>query len=882
MMTADLFERDQELAALGAMLDAILGERGTSRGHIAVISGEAGIGKTTLVERFLARTRDRRRPSARTLWASCEALFTPRPLGPLYDIAQQTASPLRVLLDGDVGHAALFAAFLDELSQSPTILVLEDIHWADAATLDFIKYLARRMHRVAVLLIITFRDDELLQDHPLRLVLGDLPPQDVTRLCLLPLSQGAVATLAQLSHRSPGRLHAITGGNPFFVIEMLRHDAPGAPSSVSDAVLTRIARLSPAAQRLLELVAVAPNRVERWVIEALSMGDKVVLDECLAAHLLRLDGQTIAFRHELARQAVVDALSPARRMALHAEILHALVEQGAEQISLARLVHHAAQAEDAALVLRFAPQAAKQAAAQGAHREATAHYQTALLYKSQMPPEQRADMLDGVANEYYLTGQVEEAIAPCEAALAIWRAQDDTEKLGLTLRRLSRLTWLRGANAEAERHGRAAVAALETLPPGRELAMAYGNLAHLGTRSTDGTEALYWGERAIALAERLGDYETLSYALNSIGAAEINRGDYQGGCAKLERSLAIALEHGNEEHVARAYANLAIHRVCVREYSQAESYLGDGITYCAERDLDPWGHFLRWVRARASLDQGDWIGAEEDATAILNVPWMAVTNRIPALLVLGRVRGRRGDPSAEALLDEARNLTLAIGEPQRVEQVAAARAEWRWLQGDRARCVAEARIGFHPESLAIRPWYQAEVVIWLWRGGALDEAPPGAPAPYATEMAGDWRAAAHAWERIGCPWEQALSLLEGDEAAQRAALAIFERLGAAPAVEITRRRLYECGARGLPRGPRPGTRANPQGLTNRELEVLPLLAEGLRNVEIAHRLSTSRRTVEHHVAGVLLKFNARSRAEAVRRAYELGLLPLQSSDPAPK
>jgi predicted ATPase len=430
-MAADLFERDQELAALGVMLDTILGERITGRGHIAVISGEAGIGKTALVERFLARTRGRSRPSVRTLWASCEASFTPRPLGPPYDIAQQTASPLRVLLDGDAGHAALFAAFLDELSPSPTILVLDDIHWADAATLDFIKYLARRMHRVAVLIIITFRDDELRKDHPLRLVLGDLPPQDVTRLRLLPLSQGAVATLAQLSHRPPGRLHAITGGNPFFVIEMLRHDAPGAPSSVSDAVLTRIARRSPAAQRLLELVAVAPNRVERWVIEALSIGDKVVLDECLAAHLLRLDGQTIAFRHELARQAVVDALSPARRMALHAEILRALVEQGAEQgaeqISLARLVHHAAQAEDAALVLRFAPEAAKQAAAQGAHREATAHYQTALLYKSQMPPEQRADMLDGVANEYYLTGQVEEAIAPCKAALAIWRALDDTE-----------------------------------------------------------------------------------------------------------------------------------------------------------------------------------------------------------------------------------------------------------------------------------------------------------------------------------------------------------------------------------------------------------------------------------------------------------------------
>jgi DNA-binding CsgD family transcriptional regulator/tetratricopeptide (TPR) repeat protein len=578
----------------------------------------------------------------------------------------------------------------------------------------------------------------------------------------------------------------------------------------------------------------------------------------------------------------VDALSPARRQALHAEILRALIACDAQEIPLARLVHHAAQAEDAALVLRYAPKAAKQAAAQGAHWEAAAHYQTALLYSSQVAPEQRAEMLEGLANEYYLTGQVEDAIAPCDATLTLWRALDNTEKVGATLRRLSRLNWLLGKNAEAKSHGLAAVAALETLPHGRELALAYGNLAHLGTRSTDSAEALYWGERAIELAERLGDYETLGYALNSVGAAEIENGDEEEGRTKLERSLAIALEHGYEEHVARAYANLAIDQMLRHKYPEAEHYLRDGIAYCAERDLDPWGHFLRWVQARSRLDQGDWVGAEEDAAAILNVPWLAVTNRIPALLVLGRVRARRGDPGAEAALNEACALALTVGEPQRMEQVAAARAEWRWLQGDLAGCVAEARMVFHEPFQVVRPWYQSEIVAWLWRGAALRNAPPGTPTPYALEIAGDWRAAAHAWERIGCPWEQAMALLNGDEAAQRAALAIFERLGAAPAVEITRRRLYECGARGLPRGPHRRTRANPQGLTNRQLEVLPLLAEGLSNAEIAHRLSTSPRTVEHHVSAVLTKLHARSRAEAVHHAYELELLTQVSADPADK
>jgi DNA-binding CsgD family transcriptional regulator len=591
--------------------------------------------------------------------------------------------------------------------------------------------------------------------------------------------------------------------------------------------------------------------------------------------MLRLDEQTIGFRHELARRAVEGALSSARRQSLHAKILHAFLEQGVEQVPLARLAHHAAAAEDATLVLRFAPAAARQAAAQGAHREAIAHYRTALHYANQMSTEQQAEVLDGLSNEYYLTGQMEEAVAPCEAALALWRALDQRHNVGRMLRRLSRLSWGRGRNAEAQRHGLAAVEELETLPPGRELAMAFANMAHLGTRTTDTAATILWGERAIALAERLSDHETLAYALNSIGTAEIDSGDDRGQI-KLQRSLAIALEHGYEEHVARAYGNLAICKVGFRHYAEAEGYLHDGIAYCAERDLDFWGHFLRWVQARTRLEQGDWIGAEEDATALLSAPWMAVTNRLPALLILGRVRARRGDVAAEALFDEARDLALAIGELQRMEQVASARAEWRWLQGDLAGCVAEASVTLRPPLhivRLVRPWYQSDVVIWLWRSGALSEAPSGVLEPYGLEVSGDWRAAADAWEQIGCPWEQALALMQGDEAAQRTALDIFERLGATPAALISRRRLHKRGARGLPRGPHASTRANQQGLTNRQLEVLKLLAEGLRDVEIADRLSISPRTAEQHVTGVLMKFNARTRAEAVRRAYELGALP---------
>ncbi len=538
-MAANLLERDHELATLHTLLD----ETSAGAGRIALISGEAGIGKTALVERFVAGAP----AGVRTLWGACEALFTPRPLGPFYDIAQQTASPLRALLDGETNRPLLFAAILDDLTRLPAVLVIEDIHWADEATLDLIKYLGRRIQRTSSLLILTWRDDELGKDHPLRFVLGDLPAREITRLRLFPLSQTAVATLAQQAHRSSRQLHAITGGNSFFVTEVLASDAPGVPTSVSDAVLARLARRSPEARRLVEAVAIAPGQIEQEVVTAISASDDATLDECLSAGVLRLDGGAIRFRHELARQAVEGALSPARRQALNAQVLHALLERaeipGAEKPSLARLVHHAAQAEDAALVLRFAPEAARQASSRGAHREAAAHYQTALRYAGALDPEQRAVLLDGLANERYLTGRMEEAVAPYEAALALWRALDHTEKVGHTLRRLSRLHWFLGSNAEAERYAMQAVETLETLPPGRELAMAYGSLAHLGTRAAASADTLFWGERAIALAERLGDYETLSYALNSVGQVEMASG-VESGRAKLDRSLAIALEHG--------------------------------------------------------------------------------------------------------------------------------------------------------------------------------------------------------------------------------------------------------------------------------------------------------------------------------------------------
>jgi len=466
-----------------------------------------------------------------------------------------------------------------------------------------------------------------------------------------------------------------------------------------------------------------------------------------------------------------------------------------------------------------------------------------------------------------------------EDALAIWRRLDISRRIGHNLRWFSRVYWYAGQGAEARRYVEAAVHLLQTLPPDSELAWAYSHRAMFAMLAEETDDAQQWADRAIELAEQLGDDEVLLHARNSLAMSRLNLGDPQGR-EGMEQNLRLAREQGFEEHVGRAYANLSSYFVRFRDYANAHHYLALGIAHCSDNDLDLYRHQLIAWRALATLEQGNWTAAGEDANAVVNAHRVSPVNTIHARAVLGWVRMRTGDPGVDAPLDEARDLALSTGESQRIAPVMAARAEAAWLRGDLARCVAEARVGFTVAQAHANPWQLGQLAFWLWRAGAITEAPPGAAAPYALQMAGDWRASAEEWERIGCPYEQALALLDGDEAAQRQALAICERLGAAPAADMARRQLRAAGARGLPRGPRPATQANPHGLTPRQLEILLLLAEGLRNPEIAARLSTTPKTVEHHVSAVLAKLHARSRAEAVRAAYELGVVP-QTEPPLP-
>jgi DNA-binding CsgD family transcriptional regulator len=865
----DLLERESHLAALARAL----AEAREGNGRIALVSGEAGIGKTSLVRRFTAQIT----PPTRLLWGACDALFTPRPLGPIYDIAQKVGPPLPAQLNEGSDWLTVARTFLANLEHRTAVVVIEDVHWADEATLDLLKFLGRRIDQTDSLLILTFRNDELHAQHPLQILLGDLATTGLLqRIPLYGLSVDAVSTLSGAKGIDATSLHRQTNGNPFFVTEVLAGEMNSdIPATVRDAVLARAARLAPPARGVLEAAAVIGARIEPWLLAEVTGAEATAAEACLATGVLQTEGDKLAFRHELARQVILDAMSLPQKLALHRLVLAALQASPVTQNDAARLAHHAEAASDQQAVLQYVPAAARQAVTLGAHREAAAHYQTALRFAGQLPPEAQADLLENRSYYCYLTGQMEAAIEARQEALAFWQQLAQPLKEGDTLRWLSRLNWFASRPAEANRCAAAAINTLEQLPAGPELAAAYSNQAQLCMLAEDNEEAIRWGERAITLARQLEATDILVHALNNLGTAETFNGN-EAGWAKLEQSLELALAHDMREHAARAYTNIASVAVTYRNYQRAMSALTAGIAYTTEYELDSWGLYMRGWRVWANFEQGQWDQAADEAQAVLRSSPATAIIRLPALTALGHLRARRGDPGSWALLDEAHALAQETGEFQRMGPVAWARAEAAWLAGDAAQTRTEAEAGFrlaqgYPHNI----WSLGELAFWLWRVDALVEKPLPLAQPYALHLAGNWRAAAAEWERLGCPYEQARALADGDAPAQLQALAIFEKLGARPAADVLRQQMQAAGVRGIPRGPRSATQQNPFGLTPRQMAVLVLLAEGMSNNEIAARLTVSPRTVEHHLTAVFTKLNVNSRQEALALAWEHNLLANQ-------
>src|SRR5580698_1541806 len=349
-----LLEREAQLASLGEYA----GEARDGDGRMVLVAGEAGVGKSALVEEL-----QRELPEAAWFWGACDGLFTPRPLGPLFDIAAKLGGELLDLCRADAPREELFSALRRQVSEPDVlrVVVVEDIHWADEATIDLLRFLGRRIRDATVLLIVTYRDDGLAIGDPLQVALGDLATQrSVRRVSLGPLSAGAVQVMAGGSERDAASLRELTGGNPFYLSQVIAAGTDEIPASARDAVLARTARLDASARTALDSAALIGTRLEYSLLESVTDCPPSAVDELLAAGLLTGDGTGLKFRHEIARLAVQDAVPAHRRGLIHARILDALRASGGDDD--ARMAFHAEGAGDGPAVMRYAPAAGHRAA----------------------------------------------------------------------------------------------------------------------------------------------------------------------------------------------------------------------------------------------------------------------------------------------------------------------------------------------------------------------------------------------------------------------------------------------------------------------------------------------------------------------------------------
>jgi DNA-binding CsgD family transcriptional regulator len=647
------------------------------------------------------------------------------------------------------------------------------------------------------------------------------------------------------------------------------------PQTVQDAVLARVARLALPARRLVEAVAIFPAGAEVGLLETLERQAIDSLEECLASGVLTSTAGGVAFRHELARMAVEISLPPNRRIALHRAAVTALSDPERRSIDPARLSHHAEAADDAEAVLRFATAAAAIAAQVGAHSEAAAQYARALRFGQDLTEERRAELLTRQSTEFHLIGKYQEAIETRKAAVEAYRHLGDRLREGDALSAMS--TYLRcfGLVPEAAEAGRAALEILEPMGQRHELALAYANRAMLALNAEDAVATHTWGARAKQLATQVDDRASLVHAMNSVGTVEYLLGDDDGRVA-LERSLDLCKRWGFREQAARAYLHLSWASVRRHEYERAAAYCREGIDYCVEHGLDAWRFEILGHQARRLLDQGSWGEATEATATILVRSNTNAFARVLALTVVALLRSRRGDPDHHGPMQRAWAIAESAGEIQLLLPVATATAEIAWLEGNPAAAAVADSATSEVLNLAKRYGANAaisELAAWRIRCGLPTPAIAVGVGPYAAELAGNPGAAAATWLDLNCEYEAAVALCAGDAEQHREALGIFQRLEAPPAAAIAARLLRAGGARGIPRGPRPSTKRNPAGLTTRELEVLGLIGEDLRNREIAQRLHVTEKTVDHHVGAILAKLGVSSRGQAVSAAARLGIGP---------
>ena len=851
-----LLEREGELG----LLTDLLADASSSGGKVVLIRGEAGIGKSSLVGGFLTAVAD----NAHIHIGFCDDLQTPQPLGPLWDISRSEPAIREALQSRD--RQAILENFFDLLAGSlrPTVVVIEDTQWSDDATRDAIKFVGRRMARTNGLLLLTYRIGEVDRDHPLRGVIGDLPPQDVARIELGGLSRSGVAKLVGDSGLDPDRVLSVTQGNPFLVTELASLGGEEVPASVRDSVATRVGKLSSTARDMLRIMSVIPDRISRGDVPRLTGGSDDELAEGERMGLLELEGDSASFRHELIRRAVESSLTISESVAIHRRLLEVLPE-GTDP---ARLVHHARGANDITRLVVHAPEAALAAAAVGSHGEAAAHFRVLEPYLNRLGPLPRADLLRHWALiEHYL--ETAESTEILDRAIGLYREAGSAEQLARALVVGVELNRAHGRSGVAREYAQEAIQLLEPGEPKARLAHALAAYSWLLIRSGEIDEAEAVADRAIGLAEDTGAEKALLSALGVKGTLLYVRGE-SGGLDILEQLHQRAHLGGHRYEEVLALLRMAEVALEVRDVERASDFSDRARNTAGRYELPIFETQANRVRAEALLWAGAWSEAEDLATETIG-RHSSADARLAA--ILGLIRTRTGRGSAVEYLDQAWSLAVESGEIDHLLRSAAALAERMWVVDtppddaliEQFRDLVDRGIRFE------YPWPAGSLALWLWNLGGLEEVPEGLPAPYRDLLSGFVDRSVSFWESREIPYGKAIALMSGDVTQRLEALELLDSLGAAAVAARVRKGLREEGVP-TPRGKGKATRGHAAGLTARQAEVLQLLAEGLTNPEIADRLFVSPRTIEHHVSAILAKLDSSTRDEAVQTARDEALV----------
>ena len=669
----------------------------------------------------------------------------------------------------------------------------------------------------------------------------------------------------------PGELFRLTGGNPFFVTEVLANPGAVVPPTVVDAVLARVGTLSPAAQTALDRLAVVPSGMEVDLLRVL-VDDLAPVAEAERAGVVELRGDIVAFRHELARRAVAESLPASVRLELNADVLRALLMRPDHDPF--RVLHHAVEAGDDAAVITHGQAAAQEATRAGAHRQAAACYAQVLARGHRLNTARRAALGEAYAWALSNSNQLHSAAAAAATAAELCQQNGDDRRLVRALVTLSRQQWLTERTAAARVTAERAFELARPLGDSYQKALAtlnLGGLLVLVDREEDGLPYL---DEALAMAERSGAASVAALCRNYKGSALLQLGDLSG-CDELLRSMAQATGLGDHEYVMRAYYNLIEGLWRLGEYRQALGYIEQAENFGRDREFRAHGYMFAARRCRLALMRGHWAEAEAGLRELLDGqddPGMLGRETIP---ILARVLVRQGRADAPEWLALAARYAARADVLEWLVPTGLAHIEHAWLTGD------PGQAGSYPELLLERTdrpgmlVQRGELLVYLRRLGYPARPFPGDREPYASALRGDWRPAADAWLSEGDPYEHAVQLAEsGQVEPTLKALAALDGLGAEPAAVIVRRRLRGLGVARLPRRPQPGTLTNPGGLTDRQLEILRLVATGLSNAEIAHRLVVSPRTVDHHVSAILAKLGVPTRRDAAAWAAGLESKPL--------